>query len=268
MFTKAIYGACVWHVKINLKNKFKSKSVISIFNEAVRAYKISEFTAKFFELECRFPHVHKFLMDVGVERWVRALFHDDKYNIMTSNIVEALNAVLRKAREYLLLLLLDAIVDKMSEWFNNRCIMADNLTSPLMYGCEKILRYRCLIAGTLVAIRINENEWTIQGNECDTVVDLQLMTCTCKQFYLEKLPCVYAVKAASVIGADIYYDCCSVFYSSAFWKYTNEESIYHVPPQVYWEIPEDVLGIMVLPPYLKEYHKRERPRTNRFHSHS
>ena len=41
IFPRAEYGACVWYVEMNLKNKFKSKSVISIFNEATRAYKIS-----------------------------------------------------------------------------------------------------------------------------------------------------------------------------------------------------------------------------------
>ena len=82
---------------MNLKNKFKNKSVISIFNEVARAYKISEFIATFFELEHRFPHVHKFLMDMSVERWARALFYGDRYNIITSNIVEALNAILKKS---------------------------------------------------------------------------------------------------------------------------------------------------------------------------
>ena len=68
VFPIALYGACVWHLEINLKNKFKNKSVISIFNKAVRAYKILEFIAKFSKLERRFPHVHKFLVDVSVER--------------------------------------------------------------------------------------------------------------------------------------------------------------------------------------------------------
>ena len=81
-------------------------------------------------------------MDVGVERQTRALFHNNRYNIMTSNIVEALNEVLKKAREYPLLLLLDVIVEKMSEWFNTRRMMADNLTSPLTPECEKILKDR------------------------------------------------------------------------------------------------------------------------------
>ena len=84
--------------------------------------------------------------------------------------------------------------------------MVDNLTSPLTPEYEKILRDRWSTAGTLVTIQINENEWTIRGNECDTMVDMLLMTCTCKQFDWEKLPCVHAVKATSVIGSDIYYE--------------------------------------------------------------
>ena len=69
VFLRALYRAYVWHVEMNLKNKFKSKSVISIFNEAARAYKISKFIAKFSDLERRFTHVHKLLVDVGIERW-------------------------------------------------------------------------------------------------------------------------------------------------------------------------------------------------------
>ncbi|KAL5555055.1 hypothetical protein UlMin_037291 [Ulmus minor] len=202
IFLRAIYGACVWHVEKNMKNKFKSKSAISIFNEAARAYKISEFTTKFSELERSFPHVHKFLMDVGIERWARALFHGDRYNIMTNNLIEALNTMLKKVREYPLLLLLTAIMEKMYEWFNDRHRMADNLTSLLRPEYEKILRDWWSIASTLVVVRINENEWIIQGNECDTMVDLLLKTCTCKQFDLEKLSYVHTVKAASIIGAD------------------------------------------------------------------
>ena len=41
-FPRAVYGACVWHVEMNLKNKFKSKNVIFIVNESARAYKILE----------------------------------------------------------------------------------------------------------------------------------------------------------------------------------------------------------------------------------
>ena len=48
------------------------------------------------------------------------MFKGEMYNIMTTNIVEALNSTLKRAREYPLLLLLDAIVEMMVDWFNER----------------------------------------------------------------------------------------------------------------------------------------------------
>ena len=105
----------------NLKNRFKSKGTNTIINQDVKAYKLSEFSAKFAELECRYPHVHDYLLNqVDVEKWARAMFKGERYNIMTTKIVETLNSTLKRAREYRLLLLLDAIMENMVEWFNER----------------------------------------------------------------------------------------------------------------------------------------------------
>ena len=41
------------------------------------------------------------------------------------------------------------------------------------------------------------------------VVDLQQMTCTCKKFDLEKLPCEHALRTAGEIVGNKFYDCCS-----------------------------------------------------------
>ena len=89
-----------------MKNRFKSKGANTIFNQAAKAYKLSEFSAKFSELERRYPHVHDYLSNqVGIEKWARAIFKGERYNIMTTNIVEALNLTLKKVRESPLLLL-------------------------------------------------------------------------------------------------------------------------------------------------------------------
>ena len=104
-----------------MKNQFKSKGANTLFNQAAEAYKLSEFRAKFAELEWRYPHVHEYLSNqVGVEKWARSMFAGERYNIMTTNIVEALNSTLKRAREYPLLLLFDLIVERMAEWFNER----------------------------------------------------------------------------------------------------------------------------------------------------
>ncbi|KAL5538505.1 hypothetical protein UlMin_043901 [Ulmus minor] len=190
----------------------------------------------------------------------------ERYNIMTSNIVEALNSTLKRAREYPLLLLLDSIVEKMVEWFNERQEKSQNLTSPLTMECERRL---CHVWGEVRALaptRINANEWVIQGGDYDTVIDLQRMTCTCKKFDLENLPCKHALRAAGEIGENMFYDCCSIFYSAEYWRIAYDESVYPVLSQSDWEIPNDIREVVVLLPELKEQRKRGRPRNNRYRS--
>ena len=162
IFSRATYGACYWHVGQNLRNQFKSKGANTLFNQATDAYMLSEFRAKFDELERRYPHVHEYLSNqVGVEKWARSMFAGKRYTIMTTNIVEALNSTLKRAREYPLLLLLDSIVEKMVEWFNKRREKAQNLTSPRTLECERRLCHVWGEAGTLAPTQINANEWVI-----------------------------------------------------------------------------------------------------------
>ncbi|KAL5544370.1 hypothetical protein UlMin_008154 [Ulmus minor] len=179
-----------------------------------------------------YPHVHDYLSNqVGVEKWARAMFKGERYNIMTTNIVEALNSTLKRARVYPLLLLLDANVEKMIEWFNERQEMAHNLTSPLTPECERRLRYVWAEAGMLAPTRINENEWVIRE-----------------------------------IRENKFYDCCSPFYNAEYWRLAYVESVYPVPSQSNWEIPDEIQEVVVLPPDLKEQRKRGRPRNNRYRS--
>ena len=226
---------------------------------------MSEFRAKFFELELRYPHVHEYLLNqVGVEKWAREIFIGERYNIITTNIVEALNSTLKRAREYPLLFLLDSIVEKMVEWFNERRENAQNLTSPLTSEYERRQRHVWGKVGTLAPTQINANEWVVQDGGYDAVVDLQQMTYTCKKFDLEKLPCEHALRAAGEIGENKFYECCSIYYSTSYWRISYKESIYLVSSQSDWEISDDTREVMVLPPKLKQQHKRGRPMTNKY----
>ncbi|KAL5580824.1 hypothetical protein UlMin_013266 [Ulmus minor] len=156
---------------------------------------------------------------------------------MTTNIVEALNSTLKRAREYPLTLLLDSIVEKMVEWFNERREKAQNLTSPLTPECERRLRHVWGEARMLGPTQINANEWVIRGGGYD-----------------------------AVIGENKFYEYCSIYYSASYWRIAYEESIYPVPSQSDWEIPDDIGEVVVLLPELKQQRKRGRPKTNRYRS--
>ena len=101
----------------------------------------------------------------------------------------------------------------MIEWFNERREMAHNLISLLTPECERRLHHVWAEAGMLAPTKINANEWVVRGGDFIAVVDLQRMTCTCKKFDLEKLPCEHALGAVGEIIENKFYDCCSPFYT-------------------------------------------------------
>ena len=74
---------------------------------------------------------------------------EKRYNIMTTNIVEALNSKLKRVRQYPLLLLLGMIMEKIVEWFNERQETDENLTSLLTPECERRLHLLWAKADTL-----------------------------------------------------------------------------------------------------------------------
>ena len=111
----------MWHVGQNIKSCFKSTGAFNLYYEASNAYTLLAFNSKFEEMERRFPSVARYLKEiVGFELWAQTQFPGKRYNIMTSNVAEPMNSMFKKAREFHVVALLDAIQAKMSSWFNDQ----------------------------------------------------------------------------------------------------------------------------------------------------
>ena len=62
---------------------------------------LEEFNDHFLELKDKSPETAFVLEhDVGFEKWSKAHFSGNMYDVMTTNIVESLNAILIEEREY------------------------------------------------------------------------------------------------------------------------------------------------------------------------
>ena len=59
--------------------------------------------------------VVEYLSEIEVERWARCKFSVTRYNIITTNIVECMNGILRDAREMSLMPLLETIRSKLEQ---------------------------------------------------------------------------------------------------------------------------------------------------------
>ncbi|XP_010507266.1 PREDICTED: uncharacterized protein LOC104783862 [Camelina sativa] len=122
VYPLAHHGFCIWHLSQNVKGYARNvnKDVVAWrFMECSRFYTVAEFNIAYASFTTRYPSAAKYLEEsTQKERWARCVFPGDRYNLDTSNCVESLNSVFKDARRYSLIPMLDAILQKFSEWFN------------------------------------------------------------------------------------------------------------------------------------------------------
>ena len=114
-FPDAAYGICTHHLKQNLRAKFKEIDVYAIVELAAKAYRPQHFHYFMNEIEKVDERVVKYLQDAGYEKWARSHFDGLRYNIMTTNIIESMNSILKNTRQLPIHKLLDLIIDKLRE---------------------------------------------------------------------------------------------------------------------------------------------------------
>ena len=102
VFPHESHGMCTYHLKQNLKMRFKSVEVHKLFDDDACTYRLVEFNIIYGQLQMISPRVATYLMDASVDRWARSHFSINKYNIITMGIVESFNATLKDVRDLIL----------------------------------------------------------------------------------------------------------------------------------------------------------------------
>ncbi|KAL5574599.1 hypothetical protein UlMin_016298 [Ulmus minor] len=112
--------------------------------------------------------------------------------------------------------------------------------------------------------QLNPVTYHVKGGELEGVVDIFNKTCTCKEFDIDKLPCVHAVAAAHHAQVRVY-SLVSPYYTKEYYVVTYSETIYPIGSRSQWDVPNEIVARIVLPREVKDK-KRGRPKTSRFPS--
>ncbi|KAL0539911.1 hypothetical protein IC582_024132 [Cucumis melo] len=100
VFPSAFHGLYVQHLSQNLHDKYKNDTVATLFYNASRTYRESTFVEAWRHL-LAFPNgLGKYLNDVGITRWSRVHCPGRRYNMMTTNIAESMNFILKEPRGF------------------------------------------------------------------------------------------------------------------------------------------------------------------------
>ena len=108
-------------------------------------------------------------------------------------MVESLNSMLLNARAFPYIALLDVIQAKMSKWWNKRQEISMRLTYPLTLKREDELIPRFAVDSGLVTMQLNNATYHVRGGALNRVVDTLNSTCNCREFNIDKLPCVHVI---------------------------------------------------------------------------
>ncbi|KAM3266008.1 hypothetical protein P3L10_003002 [Capsicum annuum] len=100
VYSRSHYELCMRHLAENLRINQHCGEHLYPFYAAAKTYTVDEFSEHFAELKNNIPKATHILENVlGFEKWRRAHFPGNRYNVMTTNIAESLNSVLMDKRE-------------------------------------------------------------------------------------------------------------------------------------------------------------------------
>ncbi|XP_020415435.1 uncharacterized protein LOC109947963 [Prunus persica] len=202
IFPTAQHGICFYHMKGNMKRTCKLKKrdhILMHFEKAAKSYSIAEFDCHFRKIK-RKEHVAQYLEDAGLHKWSRAHMDGRRYNVMTTNIAESINSVLRFTRMLPVVHLIGEIVNLLVKWFTERRELALNCTTTLCpnFG-EKKLRNRLEDVARMNVVKVNNAQYNVLDGDMDDLVDLMNNSCSCRKFQLEQLPCKHVVAVCPLL---------------------------------------------------------------------
>ncbi|KAG5627956.1 hypothetical protein H5410_013174, partial [Solanum commersonii] len=228
--------------------------VVSHFYNAAKAYNKVEFYDHFNQIRDMVPKAAELLESVGFHKWSRAFCLGNRYNIMTSNIAESVNAMFEVKREFPIIALFDEINMRFAKLFHERHMELVNSPNILVPSMEKQISKNINLGNKLLAHQIANYKFSINGHGDVATVDLQRRMCTCRVFYLDKIPCPHAMAALrSQYGAHFgnqIYEYSSSYYSVEKYIIAYCEEINLVPPEDSWIVPLEILEREIPPSYV------------------
>ena len=193
----AHHGICVFHFEKNVQDNFKSSTLVPLVVEAAYAYTKDDFDCYFHEIEASDIVLADYLRKADFMKWSRAYSPANRVNIMTSNLAESINSLLKVSREYPIVCLFDTIRMIMTRWFTERREQGVRHMHPVTFDVEnKMKELYDFTSRFLEVSKINDSEFEVKGDTRDQVVNFQTRHCSCFVFDVEKFPCAHAIAAA------------------------------------------------------------------------
>ena len=141
VFPTALHNLCFYHLEGNIKSHFKNLGKLwkyffrLVFLQVVKMYDIVEFEKQMEGLWSMHASAAKYLEDISFNYWVKFDFEGRKYSILTTNIAESMNALMKKLRKFPITQLVEHFRLTMQQWFYDRKKATESMTTILLVKC-------------------------------------------------------------------------------------------------------------------------------------
>ncbi|PHT55440.1 hypothetical protein CQW23_03926 [Capsicum baccatum] len=257
VYSRAHHGLCMRYLAENLCLNQHCGEHLYLFYTAAKAYSFDEFSDNFVELKSKCPEAAHVLENVlGFEKWSRAHFSGNRYDVMTSNIADSLNSILMDEWEYPMSYIFNSIAKNFSKKFRERDAFVGGKENIFVPSAERILRDNKSASNSFYVGNLNGvlNEYTVFKNGITVKVNLLEMSCSCRKFDLVKMWCEHAMaslRAKYDDGKDYgksIYDYSSPIYKDESYLLAYSEAINMVPLEAEWTVPQELVDTKISPP--------------------
>ncbi|KAH9694856.1 SWIM-type domain-containing protein [Citrus sinensis] len=170
-FHTAGHGVCFYHVKGNIKSKFRMSKAIwdqfePAFINAAKAYGHEEFKRQLEGLWMLHSAAADYLENnVGTCNWARSEFEGRRYNILTTNIAESVNSLMREPRKFPVTHLVDHFRKTLQQWFYDRKIVAESMSTRLTTWADEIVGERRILAERMTVRPVSQHRFHVLGGD-------------------------------------------------------------------------------------------------------
>ncbi|XP_044489961.1 uncharacterized protein LOC123214249 [Mangifera indica] len=219
-----------------MRSKYKKNAKVAwMYWKVAKAYIEFEFQQVMKSLSRLHPEAITYLCEVGYDRWARAYFSSHRYNVMTTNIAESFNALVKHARGLPITMLLEFI--------------RDACTSPVTPWVEDKIAKRVRKSLNLEVHPITTERYQVLcSGQYDALVDLTEHTYTCRKFQLSKIPCMHVIVVAKYMKLTTCLQWVHSYYSTVFYQTVYADAVNPLGDQSKWLHPEE--ATVIHPPYM------------------
>ncbi|KAI0511363.1 hypothetical protein KFK09_011993 [Dendrobium nobile] len=211
---------CMRQLSCSLRKEFKDETLVNLFWEAAKKTEASEYDETMKILGDRNPSARAWLEKVGAENWSFAHDGGKRLGIMTTNIVETCDSLLKGVRGLPIKVLVGKTLSRLSKIFSKRHEEGSRMLGMMTCSVESQLNE---IVSLAVQHMVEPYSATIfkvyRVNHRVHTVNTEGYSCTCNRFLISCIPCTHIVAVCMSLQIS-YYNLCAEYFTSNGYRET------------------------------------------------